>query len=174
MAKRVTAKNASAAAGGPSTTGYIALGLFLMASVLLLPFALLIAVGMLPTMMAALVDNRAERNITLTVGIMNLCGIVPSLVQLWQHGPTIVNAIAMIGNPVGLMMMFAGAAFGWLLVFAMPPLIGYVISVKAADTIIRLEQRMQQLRQVWGDSLREAVIELSPEEADAMFPDTQL
>ncbi len=168
------AKSQSPANAKPASVSIsIVLGLVLITTLIMLPYAIILAIGMLPTLMAKLIDNKPEKNITLTVGIMNICGVVPNLMGLWQTGANVGAALRIISDPFALLMMFAGAAFGWMLIFSMPPLMAYLISIRAAETISRLQDRMQQLRSVWGDSLKEAVIEITPDQAENFLPDSR-
>jgi hypothetical protein len=152
----------------------ISLLLLLAGMAVMLPFAILLVVGMLPTVMASIIDSRDEKNITLTVGIMNFCGVIPNLIQLLEYGPTVGVALSMVSNPFTLLMMFAGAAFGWLLIFVMPPIMGYVLTKQADDTIRQLRGRMDQLYGAWGDSIKSSTIEITPGKAEAMLPAGQI
>jgi hypothetical protein len=58
-------------------------------AVVFLPTTILLVVGMLPTLVAALVDRTRERVLGMTVGSMNLAGCTPFVIELWsgEHTP---------------------------------------------------------------------------------------
>ena len=61
-------------------------GLFILVLLLMaaLPTVMVIAFGMLPGMVAFIVDRSKERSATFCVGGMNLCGVFPYLLELWM------------------------------------------------------------------------------------------
>lgn len=120
------------------------------------PTALIFAVGMLPTIVALLVDRDAGRYGAIAVGSLNVCGVFPSAIDLWQAGHTVQQALDTIANPYDLAVMFGAAGVGWLLYFGLPPLIGALLVQRHEAEIRRIEARQSALQKEWGPDINNA------------------
>ena len=56
----------------------------LVASVLFLPSTMILLAGMMPTIAANVVDKTRQKSRTISVGMMNLAGCMPFLLELWM------------------------------------------------------------------------------------------
>ncbi len=148
----------------PSAFRFLMAGFTLILSgVLMLPFTVLFLFGMLPTMAAWVIDHRPEKNASVTVALMNFCGVVPNLLNLWSKGGDMSAAIEIIKDPFNLLCMYGAAGMGWLLIAAMPPVMFFLIGIKREESVRQLTQRMQKLQEEWGDAIRQANLEISPD-----------
>ena len=120
------------------------------------PTALVFSVGLLPTIVALLVDRDPGRHGAITVGSLNLCGVFPSAIDLWRDGHTVQEALNTIANPYDLATMFVAAGVGWLLYFGMPPLVGALLVQKHEAEIRSIEQRQKALVEEWGPDISSA------------------
>jgi hypothetical protein len=82
---------------------------------LMLPTAILVLVGMIPTMVAFMIDRDPEKSAGLTVGAMNLCGVMPFLITLWQSNHSIERSVQILLTPFTFFLMYGAAGVGWLL-----------------------------------------------------------
>lgn len=150
--------------GGSTIKSVLILFMLILFSIVMLPFMLVAAVGMLPALVVWFIDNRAEKNVAMTIAMMNFCGIIPNLISLWNKGGDLPHALYIVRDPFSLMVMYGAAGLGWLLINVMPPIMAFLISMRTEETLRQLEDRMKKLRDEWGDSLKNAAIEISPEE----------
>lgn len=162
MAK-ATAKPALKAAapargGGEAKGGKVLLILAAIVAVAIVatPTALVFAIGLLPTIVALLIDRDPGRYGAIAVGSLNFCGVFPSAIDLWQHGHTVQQALDTIANPYDLAIMFGAAGVGWLLYFGLPPLIGALLVQKHEAEIRRIEGRQAALEEEWGPDINNA------------------
>ena len=132
------------------------LGTIIAVSIVAAPTALVFAVGLVPTIVALLVDRDAGRYGAVTVGSLNFCGVFPSAIHLWQGGHTVQDALNTIANPYDLAIMFGAAGIGWLLYFGLPPLIGSLLVQKHEAEIRRIEGRQKALQEEWGADINNA------------------
>ena len=82
---------------------------------------LILVFGMLPTLVAFIID-RSPRNYTMyCVGGMNFCGVFPYLLDLWTGNDDFSAATEILTDVFSLLVMYSGAGFGWMLFMAIPP-----------------------------------------------------
>ena len=116
---------------------------------------LLIVVAMIPSGVAFMVDKSPVKYATICVASMNFCGAFPSIVELWDGPNNISQAVQMIGNILELSVIYAAAAFGWLIYKAVSPVIAGIIAVVAQHRIAQLRGSQRDLIQEWGESITE-------------------
>lgn len=120
-----------------------------------LPTTIVLAVGMIPTLVAWIVDRDEEKYAPITVGVMNLCGVLPGLLELWQTGHTIGRASALVIDPYVLLWAFGAASVGWAIHMGLPPLVGLWHVWRTKGRIAELEDRQKQLVAEWGKAITE-------------------
>lgn len=125
--------------------GLLILVLLLMAA---LPTVLVVAFGMLPGMVAFIIDRTEERSATFCVGGLNLCGVFPYLLELWTEDNSLEMASSQLTDVFVLAVMYGGAGMGWMLYLSLPPVIASFIQVMS-------ERRLQQLRKIQSDILEQ-------------------
>ena len=84
--------------------------------------------------------------------------------ELWNGTNNIQTAFQMIGNILELAVIYAAAAFGWLIYSAVPPVIGGLIAVMAQHRIAQLRATQRDLIKEWGEDIAE---QIDPEEEAA-------
>ena len=149
----VAARSRSGATGGK---GLMVLAAIIALAIVAAPTALIFAVGMVPTVVALLIDRDAGRYGAIAVGSLNFCGVFPSAIDLWQAGHTVQQALDTISNPYDLAIMFGAAGVGWLLYFGLPPLIGALLVQRHEAEIRRIEERQAALQKEWGPEINNA------------------
>lgn len=126
------------------------LALLLPFGLLVLPTTLLLLAGMIPTLVALVVDRDPDKSATLTVGALNFCGIMPFCIRLWQDGHTAELSFRMLANPTTWLLAYSAAAAGWLIYFMVPRVVaGFSISRDQAR-IRDLEAARTDLVRDWG------------------------
>ncbi|MGO8914416.1 MAG: hypothetical protein ACLQJR_00745 [Stellaceae bacterium] len=118
-----------------------------------LPLCILVVAGLLPTGAAVLVDRHRRRYLARTVGAMNLAGVFPGALRMWEAGITFASLQQVIGSPYSWLVMYGAAAVGWMLYFCVPPVVAMVLEVKVDETRRRLEGRIKLLTEEWGDEV---------------------
>lgn len=98
----------------PAINGSALLLLFFFIGALLtaLPTAIILGIGMLPTVVAYLVDRTPGRCTTMTVAGLNFTGVAPYLMKLWMTKSGIANAVAIVVDPFALVVMYGAAGAG--------------------------------------------------------------
>jgi len=150
MAKAETAakKEAKKKGGGGFKTV-----LFMVVVGCIVPFGvptLLVCLGLLPTCVALFTDTDSNRSGLATVGYMNLAGVLPFLIELWQKGQTMDVAMAIIRQPYSWVVMLGSAGIGHLILYAVPPMITSIVLINLESRKRTLREALQQLEAIWG------------------------
>ena len=141
----------SAAKRGASATVAIVLVTFL--AVTALPLCILLLTGLVPTMVATLLDRYRAKYLTRTVGFMNLAGLTPLVVQLWSDGLSMVSVAHILSRPVNWLTMYGAAGIGWVLFLGMPSVARIFVDIRADQLQQDLKARAARLVEEWGEEV---------------------
>jgi hypothetical protein len=118
-----------------------------------LPVAVLLALGMIPSMVAYTVDDTPRRGLTFTVGPLNFAGAAPFCVALWFGTDTVQALGHYVGSAWVWLAMYAAAGAGWLLHLGMPLVVRVALERSIAARRKRLLQIQSKLRTEWGNEV---------------------
>ncbi len=135
--------------------------LVLPAAIVVLPTTILFGIGMIPTMVALVVDRDPEKTAPITVGGMNFCGCMPYAIDLWRHGHSINAAFKVYADPLAWLVIYGAAAVGWAFYYGIPPMVAGAEVMRAERRIEALKKEKVALVQAWG-----------PDVAGDMFDDS--
>ncbi|GLQ06360.1 hypothetical protein [Sneathiella chinensis] len=119
------------------------------------PTMLIIGVGMLPTLVAALARPGGVRGSIAAMLALNLAGVIPVVGMLWRWGHTLENAISLLTDVFMWLLMFGGAGVAAFLLWGVPILVHAAYEVQAQTMIKRLEKRRIKLIEEWGGQIIE-------------------
>ena len=118
-----------------------------------LPTVLLVFFGMMPTLVAAIIDRSPQRYSTFCVGGMNLSGVFPYLLDLWAGAADIAAASEIFTNVFALMLMYSAAGFGWMIYLALPPVVVSLLQVMAQRRAAQCRELQNDLIEEWGEDV---------------------
>jgi hypothetical protein len=150
MAKAESAKKASGKTKGKGGARII-LAMIVFGS--LVPFGaptLLVCLGLLPALVALCTDTDPRKSAFTTVGFMNLAGVVPFIIELWEKGQTMEAAFTILRQPLTWLVMFGAAALGQLLLYTVPPFMVHSAVTTMESRLRRLREGLEHLEAVWG------------------------
>ncbi len=152
---RPAARPRPAAKRGGSLVRNILTGLLILGplAAVALPTAVLFAVGLVPTLVALIVDKNREKYAAISVGSLNFCGVMPAAFELWTGGHSMELTIGLLSQPMHWLGMFGAAALGWAIHLAVPPLVAASIAVKTRTAIAEHKKAQDKLRDEWGDDV---------------------
>ena len=84
------------------------------------------------------------------IGAMNAAGIVPFVIDLWQKGQTVENALQILRAPQTWLVMFGAAAVGQLILFAVPQAIASLTLARAESRVQLLKGNLETIKTIWG------------------------
>ena len=119
----------------------------------LLPCLIVLAMGLAPTLCARIMDRSRAKELTLTIGLPNLCGCLPALVRLWSSGQTFSAAWEVLADPFVWASAFGAAALGWLIYLMMPPLVAVYYATNSQARQRNLKALQKTLIEIWGEDV---------------------
>ena len=125
----------------------------LLVLLLVLPFMMptvLVMMGLLPTLIAMISDDDPEKSTAISIGAMNLAGVVPFIAELWQNNQTMGAAIAIVSQSRVWLIMLGSAAIGKLLMYIIPPMMVSLATAQAEFRLAKLKESLIQLKEIWG------------------------
>ncbi len=122
----------------------------LITSVVFLPSTVLLAIGMMPTIAAALVDRSKRKTKAVTVGAMNLAGCTPFLLELWSQGHQFEDAVTIISEPRTIIVIYVAAIVGYLIDWAMAGIVASILYQRGLARKKAIVQRQKDLVERWG------------------------
>ena len=123
------------------------------AAVLAMPSFIVLACGMPPALVAALIDDRPGRHASSCVFAASLAGVVPVLASLWAGGNTVVAAMQLMSNVYVWLGMYGAAAVGWMLIWLWPVIVEVVLAVVASQRIRSLRAFQERLVEEWSETV---------------------
>ncbi len=118
-----------------------------------LPTVLLLFFGMLPAIIAYIIDPSKHKASTICVGAMNVAGVFPYLLDLWTGIHSIDTVMGVLIDVFALMVMYSAAACGWMLFLAVPPVVGILLNWTAQRRIAALRARQKSIIEEWGKDM---------------------
>ena len=118
--------------------------------VLMVPTVIVLAVAMVPTGVAFIMERGKGYYGGLTVGLLNFAGAAPYLADLWAGGHTVSAAIGIITNVFAWLIFYGAALCGWAIYTTTPAIISSVISMTAGNRITAMREQQRELVQKWG------------------------
>lgn len=130
--------------------------LFLLAVILLaaMPTAIVLAVGIVPTIVALIVDLTPGRYLTRCVVGLNIAGVSPFIHNLWTKGNDISTAIDIISDTFAWLVIYGASAIGWLLFLGLPGAVAVFQTLNSKRRVYLLQDKQKNLLEEWGDSIR--------------------
>jgi hypothetical protein len=118
-----------------------------------LPTILVMFVGLLPTIVAAVVERGTNRYAWVCVGGLNFAGLAPWLFSLWFGHHTLGFALEQVTNITMLLVAYGAAGIGSALYLAMPPVVATIMSATSQSRAVGLHATQRKLVEQWGDGV---------------------
>lgn len=133
---------------------FLAIGLALFALLLFAtPAFIVLVVGLVPAIVAMVIDADRARYATIAVFATNLAGVVPFVLELVIARASMMDAVAMVSDVFIIAVMYGAAAIGWALVLGMPKVAAVYISVVNQSRIESMRKEQQRLVEEWGSEV---------------------
>lgn len=118
-----------------------------------LPTTAVVTTGMIPTLVALVIDSSPRRYLTVAVGGLNLIGSCYFLHLLWAQPQGVSAVLSVLGSSYGWLCSLTGAGCGWLLFLGMPTIIRSIAATQAKIRLFRLNREMEQMVKDWGPAV---------------------
>lgn len=117
------------------------------------PTTIVIFIGMLPTLVAYIVDRSIEKNKTFTIGALNFAGCFPYLLTLWTKDNSIDGAVDIIQSPKAIIVMYTLAGIGYIINWAVTIMVSSLMVQKSQMRLKRIENEKNFLEERWGEEV---------------------
>ncbi|MEP3247209.1 MAG: hypothetical protein ABJN40_10250 [Sneathiella sp.] len=124
-------------------------------SVVAPPTMLVIACGMIPSVVATFLNTSKVKGSIAAMFAFNLAGVLPVLGYLWERGHTIDQAIRLLTDVFMWLLMFGSAGIAAFLLWGVPIVVQAFYEVQARQVVKRLERRRTKLIEEWGGQIIE-------------------
>ncbi|MGB3213399.1 MAG: hypothetical protein WBC26_01385, partial [Alphaproteobacteria bacterium] len=118
-----------------------------------LPTALLLILGMLPTVGAMLSSKGEQKARAISVACMNFAGCFPFLLKLWAAGRTFERGIEIIMDPVVIIIIYSMAGVGYVIDILLSTYVSSFLYQRGRSRLSAIEVRQQELVQRWGQEV---------------------
>lgn len=125
----------------------------ILSTVMFSALAVIVAVGMIPTFVAAIVDQTAGKMRTLTIGAINFAGCAPFMMEVFHKGNNIEIAINYIIQPRTIVVIYFAAAMGYLIDWAMTGIVSSIMVQKSKSRLGDIKKEQGALVERWGQEV---------------------
>src|SRR5690606_18103866 len=132
---------------------YVLAALLLPVAIVMLPSFVVLAIAMVPTVVAWMVDRGGRRHLAATVCSLNLAGSLYMLMALWQQQHDLPHALEVLRDVYGWLVAYGAAAMAYALHYVMPSLADAVLRLRAERRLAALERDMAALVEEWGQAV---------------------
>ncbi len=155
MAKKKTASAPPARGGGflRNSAPLWASIIIVLMIVVSLSSMVLVFFGMVPTIVAFVIDRSKQKSATFCVGGMNFCGVFYNLLELWSGFNTWNQAVSILTDVFAQAIMFSAAAFGWMLYISVPPVVIAFLTVMLQHKVAQLRAAQKEIIDEWGEDV---------------------
>jgi len=110
--------------------------------------------GMLPSIVAIILDRGAGRFASRTVSACNFVGILPFLFDIGIKYDKGMAAKSLMATPFTWLVVYGGAMVGWMLIWVLPQMTMMVYTVRADVKRKRLINEQNAMLAEWGEEVK--------------------
>lgn len=116
--------------------------------------AVIALMGMLPGIVAYILDRRKGKAASRTIMGFNIAGLLPQLISVLTSPSPNALAREMLSNPFTWFWVYLFACFGWVVIHLVPQIAYLFLSLKAEYTVKRMRSQQEKLIKEWGDGIK--------------------
>lgn len=132
-----------------------------------LPVVILVLAGLIPALVASIIDDDRHRSLTTCVFLSNMAGVLPFAVELIQDGFDIAESFMILTRPTVWLGILVAASVGWGLYLFIPPIVIRAVRAKARMKIASIEAKQRKLVELWGPEVMPPAYRHQPDQKQA-------
>jgi hypothetical protein len=132
---------------------HILLVLCLVGAVVLKLSFIFLFIGMMPAMVAYVIDLDKHKYICSTVAALNFAGVFPDMMNIYNAGSTFDVVKDKLIDPFIWLIMYGAAAVGWAVVWVSPLIAAMFLEGLYRARILHLEGIQKKMEDEWGPGL---------------------
>lgn len=110
--------------------------------------------GMLPGMIACIIDQEPKRYISKIVLSFNSIGVLPHLISLIKGQTSGQMSFETIIDPMNWFMMYGAAALGWTVYWLFPQCAVFLSRIRNSSRKNEILSELDELSREWGESIK--------------------
>lgn len=114
------------------------------------PLAVILVVGMIPSIVVMIVDHKEGRMRALTIGAINFAGCSPFMIEVFKKGNNLETAMTYILQPRTIVVIYFAAAMGYLVDWAMTGIVSSILVQKTKSRMKEIQDSQKELTERWG------------------------
>lgn len=122
----------------------------IMTGVLFVAQAVILVIGMIPTIVAAIVDRTEGRMRAMTIGAINFAGCAPFMIEIFKKGNNVETAMTYVLEPRTIVVIYFAAGMGYLIDWAMTGIVSSMMVQKAKTRLKEIQKLQKDLTDRWG------------------------
>lgn len=130
--------------------GQILLIVAMLLCVLFSAVAVIMVIGMIPTIVASIVDRSEGRMRAMAIGAINFAGCAPFMIEVFKKGNNMETAITYITQPRTIVVMYFAAAMGYLIDWAMTGIVSSIMVQRTKGRLRDIQKLQKELTDQWG------------------------
>ncbi|NBX66075.1 MAG: hypothetical protein EBQ96_03660 [Proteobacteria bacterium] len=121
-------------------------------AVLFAPTTMIVFFGMMPTIGANLMDKTRSKSRAMCVGMMNLAGVMPFVLELWLSSSpnSLENAIKIMMEPKSVIIMYVMAATGYAIESTVTGMVATIMQQRATARLKQIDLILNEMQDRWG------------------------
>ena len=131
----------------------LSISLFVASLIAVPGMVIILAFGLLPTLVAYFVQTTRVRGAFSCMASMNMAGTVPVLMNLWQDGMGVDAALRLLGDIFMWGLMYGSAGLAVFLIWAAPVIVRTAFEIQARAEQTKHEKAQRKLIAEWGESI---------------------
>lgn len=119
-----------------------------------LPTMIILCLGMAPTLISILTQPATDRMATTCIGMLNVCGVIPFLVVIWENHQSYQMMVYFLYNPNTWLIMYGAASVGLSIFIFCPKIVASTIRILSIQKVKQLRKHQDILSKQWGEDIR--------------------
>ena len=112
-----------------------------------------IVIGMLPTLVAKMIDRSSGKYASKIVGAFNYMGLLPFMFKVWGARSASHLVVDMVWDPATWFFTYSAAGLGWIVVIIAPKIALAAFATKTEMRINVLRDKQAALIEEWGEDV---------------------
>ena len=133
-----------------SLSGRILVIAFCIAGLVFYATTILLVIGMLPTIVAKLVDKTKEKTKSMTIGFMNFAGCFLFWYEILEKGHNIDAVLAVLSNPTSIVIIYSTAMLGYLIEWGVVGFAANIAVQRGKTRLVTIKKQQEELVRKWG------------------------
>ncbi len=118
---------------------------------------IILAVGMIPTLVALIVDRSEHKIRAASIGMLNFAGCMPFMVEVFNKGNNIETAVSYVLQPRTIVVIYFAAGMAYMINWMMVGLLSSILVQKTKKRVKEIGTLKAELVERWGVEVTGAI-----------------